>query len=47
MPDKDTLRAKILGCISGPAQGLVGVLNGNPSGLARLLQARIDKGEGE
>lgn len=45
VPDKDTLRAKILGCISGPAQGLVGCLNGNPAGLARLLQARIDKGE--
>lgn len=47
VPDKDTLRSKILGCLVGPAQGLVGVLNGNPSGLARVLQARVDKGEGD
>jgi len=45
VPDKDTLRAKILGCIVGPQQGLVGVLAANPGGLARVLQAKVDKGE--
>ncbi|MDF1800849.1 MAG: 50S ribosomal protein L10 [Planctomycetota bacterium] len=44
VPDRPTLQAKLLGCISGPAQGLVRVINGNPSGLARLIQARIDAG---
>jgi large subunit ribosomal protein L10 len=43
MPDQDTLRAQLLGCISGPARGLVSTLNGLPSGLARVLQARADK----
>lgn len=47
VPDRDTLRAKILGCISGPARGLVGTLNALPSGLARVLQAHADQGEGE
>jgi len=43
MPDMDTLRAQLLGCISGPARGLVSTLNGLPSGLARVLQAHVDK----
>lgn len=43
MPDQDTLRAQLLGCISGPARGLVSALNGLPSGLARVLQAHADK----
>ncbi len=45
VPDKDTLRAMILGCISGPARGLVTVLDGNQASLARVLQAHVDKGE--
>jgi large subunit ribosomal protein L10 len=44
VPDRPTLQAKLLGCISGPAQGLVGVLNANQASLARVLQARIDAG---
>ncbi len=44
LPSKEELRAKILGCISGPARGLVGVLAGPGGALARVLQARIDAG---
>jgi large subunit ribosomal protein L10 len=46
MPTRDQLRSSILGCLSGPARGLVVCLAGNGSGLARVLQARIDKGGG-
>ena len=46
VPDRDTLRAMLLGALSGPARQLVGVVNALPSGLARVLQARADKGEG-
>lgn len=45
VPDRDTLRAMLLGVISGPARQLVGTLNALPAGLARVLQARVDKGE--
>ena len=45
VPDKDTLRAQLLGCISGPARGLVTVLDANGASVARVLQARVDKGE--
>jgi hypothetical protein len=38
----------ILGCISGPARGLVMCLAGLGGGLARVIQARVDKdGAGE
>jgi large subunit ribosomal protein L10 len=43
VPDRNTINAKILGCISGPSRGLVGVLNATPSGFARLLKARADQ----
>lgn len=43
VPDRATLQAKLLGCLSGPARGLVTLLNANPSGLARVIQARADK----
>jgi ribosomal protein L10 len=43
VPDKRTLRGQLLGLLSGPSRGLVTVLAANPSGLARLLQARVDK----
>jgi len=42
LPDKRTLRAKLLACLQGPAQGLVAVLNGLPSSTVRVLQARVD-----
>ena len=46
VPDKNTLRAKIVGLISAPSRGLVTVLAANPAGFARLLQARVDKAGG-
>lgn len=44
MPDKNTLRAMLLGAISGPARGLAVVLSASAAGLARATKARIDKG---
>lgn len=41
-PDKQTLRAQLLGVLQGPARGLASLLNALPSGMARVLQARID-----
>jgi large subunit ribosomal protein L10 len=46
VPDKQTLRAQLLGVLQGPARGLASVLNALPSGVARVLQARVDA-EGE
>ena len=43
MPDKNTLRAMLLGAISGPARGLAVVLGAAGAGVARATQARIDK----
>jgi large subunit ribosomal protein L10 len=43
VPDRATLQARLLGCISGPARGIAGALNGLPGGLARVLQARADQ----
>jgi large subunit ribosomal protein L10 len=43
VPDRNTLNAKILGCLSGPTRGIVTVLNGPPSSLVRLLKARAEK----
>lgn len=45
VPDRDTLRAKILGCLSGPARNLVGTIHAVPGGLARVIQAHADQGE--
>ena len=44
LPSRDELRAKILGCLSGPARGLVSCLAGPGGGLARVIQARVDEG---
>jgi large subunit ribosomal protein L10 len=43
LPSLDTLRAQIIGAISAPASGLVGVLNAAVGGVMYALQARIDK----
>lgn len=43
LPSLDTLRAQIIGAISAPASGLVGVLNAAVGGVMYVLQARIDK----
>ena len=47
VPDKKTLQARILGCLSGPARGLVASLNALPSGVTRVIAARADKLPGE
>ena len=44
IPDRPTLHSKILGCLSGPARGLVCVISGVPGGLARVVQAHVDAG---
>lgn len=46
IPDRATLRARVLGCIAGPARGLVSVLNAVPAGVTRVLQAHVDAAEG-
>jgi large subunit ribosomal protein L10 len=43
LPSLDVLRAQIIGAISGPASGLVGVLNAAVGGVMYALQAKIDK----
>ena len=45
LPDRDTLRAQMLGVLSGPARGLVCVLDALPSSMTRVLQARDDASE--
>jgi len=47
VPDKDTLRAQLVGVIQGPMRGLVMALGALPSGVARVLQARVDQGGGQ
>ena len=42
LPDMQTLRARLVGCIVGPLRGLATSLNALPSGTARVLQARVD-----
>ena len=42
VPDKKTLQAKILGCLSGPARGLVAAMNALPSGLTRVVNAHAE-----
>jgi len=46
LPGRDELRAMMLGAISGPARGLVGVMAAVPGGVARVLQAHVDAGGG-
>jgi len=43
VPDKKTLQGKILGCLSGPARGLVASINALPGGLTRVVNARAEK----
>src|SRR5512139_2208184 len=42
-PDKKTLRAMMCGALLGPARGIAALLHAVPAGLARCLQARIEK----
>lgn len=43
LPDRDTLRAMMLGVISGPARGLATVINAVPASVARVIQAHADE----
>jgi len=43
VPDKNTLRARLLACILGPASGLVRVINAPPGAVARVVQAHADQ----
>ena len=43
LPSLDVLRAQIIGTLSGPASGLVSVLNAAVGGVMFALQAKIDK----
>src|SRR5262245_60277998 len=45
LPGKNELRAMLLGVISGPARSLATLLAAPGSSLARVVQARADKGE--
>lgn len=45
LPSLDELRAMLLGTIKAPAGKLVRTINEPGSSLARLLQAKVDKGE--
>ena len=48
LPSREELAAKMLGSLQSPIYGLVNVLNGNLSGLARVLAAiRDQKSESE
>ena len=45
LPDRDTINTKIVSTISGPARSMAGVLHAVAGGMARCIQAKIDKGE--
>ena len=45
LPSLDELRAMLLGVIKAPAGKLVRTINEPGSALARLLKAKVDKGE--
>lgn len=47
MPDRDTVNTQIAIAISGPARSLATVTNAVGGGLARCIQAKIDKEGGE
>ncbi len=45
MPDRDTVRGQLATAVSGPARGLATVVAAIAAGMARCVQARIDKDE--
>ncbi|HEX9793674.1 MAG TPA: 50S ribosomal protein L10 [Planctomycetota bacterium] len=45
MPDKQTLRGMLAGCIIGPARMLAQVLQELPASTARVIKARADGGD--
>lgn len=47
MPDRDTVNTQLVRAISGPARSTASVLAAVAGGMARCLQARIDKTGGD
>ena len=47
VPDKDTLRAQLVGVIQAPLRGLAASLAAVPGGLARVVQAHVDAAGGD
>lgn len=45
LPSLDVMRAQLLGTFTAPASTLVRLINTPASQMARVLQARVDKGE--
>lgn len=45
LPDRNTVNTQIVTAISGPARSLATVLHALAGGLARCIQARVDKAE--
>lgn len=46
LPDRATVQTMIAQAVSGPARTMATLLNAVAGGLARCIQARVDKGEG-
>lgn len=44
LPDRHTVNTQIVSAISGPARSIASILNAVAGGLARCIQARVDKG---
>jgi len=44
LPDRNTVNTQIVSAISGPARSIASILNAVAGGLARCIQARVDKG---
>lgn len=45
LPDRETVNTQIVTAISGPARSLASVVSAVAGGLARCIQAKVDKGE--
>ncbi len=45
LPSLDVLRARLLGLLMAPAQKLAAIINTPAGQLARVIKARVDKGE--
>lgn len=44
LPDRNTVNTQIVSAISGPSRSLATIVNAVAGGLARCIQARVDKG---
>ncbi len=46
LPDRNTVNTQIVSAISGPARSLASLVSAVAGGLARCIQAKVDKGGG-